>query len=228
MMVTTIHANGVLSSPRFISVMLGCLVLVCSAGFAKNGNMTTETKGPMETKVLVDFENPKEGKQWRVVNDGVMGGLSKSGIEINSAAHAVFQGSLSLENNGGFASVRRLPHDYKLAGYDGVLIRVKGDGRKYQFRVRTNNRFDGVSYRAEFETKPGKWMTAKIPFNSLKPTFRGRPVPNAPQLRPDDIRQIGFLLGDKREGRFRIDIDWIQGYRLQGKEMPPVEKSTGE
>jgi monofunctional biosynthetic peptidoglycan transglycosylase len=171
-------------------------------------------------KIMVDFKAAKEKERWRIVNDGVMGGLSQSGIEITSATHAVFQGTLSLENNGGFASVRRLPHDYKLAKHEGVLLRIKGDGRTYQFRVRTNDRFDGVSYRAEFKTKRGKWMTVKVPFKSMKPTFRGRPVPDAPPLRPERIRQIGFLIGDKREGRFRIEIDWIQAYRPRAKSKP--------
>ena len=170
-----------------------------------------------EKKVLVDFKAAKENEQWMVVNDGVMGGLSQSGIKITHLAIAVFEGTLSLENNGGFASVRRLPYDYGLAGFDGILLRVKADGRTYQFRVRTNDRFDGISYRADFEATPGKWVTVKIPFKSLKATYRGRTVPDAPDLRPEDIRQIGFLIGDKREGSFRLEIDWIQTYRLRSK-----------
>jgi len=170
-----------------------------------------------ETKVLVDFKAAKENKAWRVINDGVMGGLSQSGIEIADSNIAVFKGTLSLENNGGFASVRRLPHDYELAGFHAILLRVKGDGRTYQFRVRTDERFDGISYQAEFKTKPGKWVTVEIPFKLLKPTFRGRAVPDAPELCPEDIIQIGFLIGDKREGSFRIEIDWIQTYRLRSK-----------
>ena len=178
--------------------------------------MGGESMNPV-TKTLVDFKLTKEKEQWRIVNDGVMGGLSDSGIEITSATHAVFQGYLSLENNGGFASIRRQPNDYNLAGYDGVTLRIKGDGRTYQFRVRTNGRFDGVSYRAEFETKQGKWIKVKIPFESMKPTFRGRLVPDAPVLRPENIQQIGFLIGDTRQGKFRVDIDNIQAYRHSTK-----------
>lgn len=167
-----------------------------------------------DMKEMVTFQDANEKEQWRIVNDGVMGGLSKSGIEITPAGKSVFKGDLSLENNGGFASVRRLPQDYGLEGYDGVLLRIKGDGRTYQFRVRTNSEFDGVSYQAEFETKPGEWLTAEVPFESLKPTFRGRVVPDAPALQPKDIRQIGFLLGDKRPGSFQLEMEWIQAYRL--------------
>lgn len=194
-----------------ISAICVTAVLLCGTIGVGDDKVTSKTK------LLVDFKAPKESKQWRIINDGVMGGLSQGEIEIASPAIAVFKGKLSLENNGGFASVRRLPHDYQLAGFDGILLRVKGDGRAYQFRARTNKRFDGVSYRAEFKTKPGKWLTVKIPFNSLKPTFRGWPVPNAPELKPEAISQIGFLLGDKREGNFRLEIDWIQAYQFPSK-----------
>ena len=165
-----------------------------------------------DTKTLVDFSVEDEKNQWRIVNDGVMGGLSKSGIDINKNAVAVFQGQLSLENNGGFASLRRLPRDYNLKGFTGVSIRIKGDGRTYQFRIRTNERFDGVAYRAEFETKAKEWLIVKIPFKAFIPTFRGRRVPNAPKLRQENIRQIGFLIADKREGTFRLEIDWVSAY----------------
>jgi monofunctional biosynthetic peptidoglycan transglycosylase len=195
------------ASVTFLSIATWLSSMICVGGEAATS----------ETKVLVDFKAANENEQWRVINDGVMGGLSQSGIEITHLAIAVFEGTLSLENNGGFASVRRLPDNYKLAGFDGILLRVKGDGRTYQFRVRTNERFDGISYRADFKTTPGEWMTVKIPFKSLEPTYRGRTVPDAPDLRPEDIRQIGFLIGDKREGSFRLEIDWIQTYRLRSK-----------
>lgn len=167
----------------------------------------------IETKVLVDFEGEREDERWKIVNDGVMGGLSQSGIEIKPASRAVFSGELSLKNNGGFASVRRLPHDYDLERYEGFLLRVKGDGRTYQLRVRTDERFDGIAYRAEFKTKANKWMTVDIPFPSFEPTFRGRSVPDVGELQSKRVRQIGFLIADKREGRFRVEIDWIQAYQ---------------
>ena len=196
-----------------VSAVLGILALIPSVNSIGGENVAGETK------ILVDFRGEEEDGRWRVVNDGVMGGLSQSGLEITSAARAVFAGVLSLENNGGFASVRRLPHDYKLAGYDGLGLRVRGDGRTYQLRVRTNERFDGVSYRAEFTTRPGEWSTLRIPFSSLEPTFRGRPVPSAPVLRPENIRQIGFLIGDRREGDFRLEIDWVKAYHVQSEAM---------
>ena len=182
------NVNGAAGFQASIATLLGIVALL-HPGISVGEEHVIE-----EPTVLVDFTGEEEQGQWRIVNDGVMGGLSQSGIAIGPDHVAVFEGRLSLENNGGFASVRRRPHDYSLAGFDAVMLRIRGDGRTYQFRVRTNERFDGVSYRAEFMAEPGKWMTVTIPFSSLEPTFRGRPVPEAPKLKPEDIRQIGFLL----------------------------------
>jgi monofunctional biosynthetic peptidoglycan transglycosylase len=121
----------------------------------------------------------------------------------------IFAGRLSLENNGGFASVRRRPAVYALSGTDGVVLRIRGDGRSYQFRVRTHDRFDGVAYRALFDTDAERWETVRIPFSDFRATYRGRPVPGAPPLDPKEIRQIGFLIADKRSGSFRLEIDML-------------------
>jgi len=209
---THVERRGVVTRRMGLAALLGVLALI-PLMTATGGEDMTE-----QTRILVDFGEEGENGRWRVINDDVMGGVSQSGMAITPDSVAVFEGNLSLDNNGGFASVRRLPQDYKLFGFHGILLRVNGDGRKYQFRVRTNEGFDGVSYRAEFKTDPGKWMTVTIPFSSLEPTFRGRLVPGAPKLKAEDIRQIGFLLGDKREGRFRIEIDWIKACQLQSKE----------
>ncbi len=170
--------------------------------------------GNMESsqKKLIDFSEPDEKENWRIVNDDVMGGISQSQMTISEDDTAVFQGTVSLENYGGFASVRTRPKNYQLAGYDGITIRVKGDGKKYQLRLRTDDEFDGVSYQAEFETVPGKWVTLNLPFKPFVPTFRGRIVTDAPALNSDQIRQIGFLIADKQEGAFRLEIDWIGAY----------------
>jgi NADH dehydrogenase [ubiquinone] 1 alpha subcomplex assembly factor 1 len=204
-LIKTVLKNGLQDrgSKRFYIIFVVFLCsIICFAGPTMKSDM----------KILVDFSDEDEKDQWRIINDGVMGGLSQSRIDINTNAIAVFQGQLSLENNGGFASVRRLLRQDNLTGYTGVALRVKGDGRTYQFRVRTNERFDGIAYRAEFQTSAREWLTVKIPFKSFIPTFRGQRVPNVPKLRPGNIRQIGFLIADMREGVFRLEIDWISAY----------------
>jgi monofunctional biosynthetic peptidoglycan transglycosylase len=163
--------------------------------------------------LLIDFNSKDERKNWRTVNDVVMGGVSQSELIIRSDSIAVFRGTISLENNGGFASVRTYPGDYRLYGFDGIAIRIKGDGKQYQLRVRMGNQFDGVTYKAGFQTTPEQWKTIHVGFGEFAPTYRGRPVADAPALTPTEIRQIGFLIADKQVGPFHLEIDWIKAYK---------------
>jgi len=144
---------------------------------------------------------------WQAINDGVMGGVS-SGRMVQTADGLRFEGELSLENNGGFASVRRSVED-DLATATGVRLVVRGDGRTYQFRLRQDDRFDGIAWRAEFSTSDD-WQTVTLSFDEFVPVFRGRRVLDAGPLEPADIRQIGFMLADKTPGPFTLDIRSIE------------------
>ena len=169
----------------------------------------------METaeRILIDFNNTDEKENWQIINDDVMGGVSQSEIIFNDTGTATFQGRISLENNGGFASTRSKSHSYRLGGYIGLHVRIRGDGKEYQLRVRTDNRFDGISYRYRFATQPETWMNIRVPFSEFVPTFRGRILSNVPPISPEQIQQVGFLISDKQAGKFRIDIDWVKAYR---------------
>ena len=162
--------------------------------------------------MLIDFTDAQESQRWIAINDDVMGGLSQSRIELSPAATALFNGQLALENNGGFASIRRRSDNYNLNGCNGVILKVKGDGRTYQFRVKTDERYDGIAYRTLFATDNHDWQTLTLPFDRFSASFRGKPVPGAPVLHPEQIRQIGFLLADKQPGSFCLEIACIKSY----------------
>jgi len=166
-----------------------------------------------QERLIFDFKNADEIEYWRIVNDGVMGGLSKSEIVFSDSNTAIFKGIVSLENNGGFASIRTIPRPYELDGYNGILLRVKGDGKKYQFRLRTDDRFDGVSYRYQFETKVNTWIIIEIPFHECAPVFRGRILEDVKPITPEEIQQIGFLISNKKAEKFQLEIDWIKAYK---------------
>ena len=166
-----------------------------------------------QERLIFDFINESEIGYWRIVNDGVMGGLSTSEIVHTDGNTAIFRGIVSLENNGGFASTRTIPRSYELDGHDGILIRVKGDGKKYQFRVRTNDRFDGISYRYQFTTELNTWMIIDIPFHECVPVFRGRILRDVETILPEEIQQLGFLISNKQAGKFQLEIDWIKAYK---------------
>ena len=102
---------------------------------------------------------------------------------------------------------------FQLDGFKGILVRVKGDGKKYQFRIRTDDRFDGVAYRYHFETDMGRWQTISVPFDKCVPVLRGRILPDVEPVSPKDIQQVGFLISDRQSGDFRLEIQWMKGYR---------------
>ena len=160
-------------------------------------------------KTIVDFTQPDEVR-WNIVNDGVMGGLSTSDLEPSGDGTGLFSGFVSLENNGGFASTRATFQSLDLSPYEGITLRVRGDGRRYQLRFRLDGSFDGVAYRAGFETRPGMWLEIDLPFERFQPTFRGRIPQEAGPLDPARIRQMSFLIGDKKQGPFSLEIAWVR------------------
>lgn len=185
------------------------MILVIPGAIAKDATGSMATKA----KIMYNFDSSKEIQRWRIVNDGVMGGLSKSQILLGDKNTAIFSGTVSLENNGGFASTRTIPRSYSLDGYEGILLRVKGDGKNYQFRLRTDDRFDGISYRHEFTTDDGNWVTIAIPFEEFAPTFRGRILDGVKPVDPGKVQQVGFLIANKQAEKFNLEIDWIKAYK---------------
>ena len=149
---------------------------------------------------------------WMVVNDSVMGGISQSRPEITGRDTLVFLGNVSLENNGGFASIRHVAEPFGLDEGEGILLRVKGDGKKYQLRVRTSDGFDGMAYKTDFQTAKGEWQEFRFPWNVFTGTYRGRLIENAPALEAINIRQIGFLISDKQAGSFELEIQTLEAF----------------
>jgi monofunctional biosynthetic peptidoglycan transglycosylase len=174
--------------------------------------MTVNANAALE-KTLFDFSTVTNASAWQIVNDDVMGGVSTSKFEVTNGV-AAFRGEVSLENNGGFASVRSLPARHDLAGCDAFWIRVRGDGRSYKFTARTARTFDSAIYQAVFKIKEGKWEELCLPLKEFVPTFRGRVLSGEPPLDPEKITSVGFLISDKQAGAFRLEIGWIKAVKL--------------
>lgn len=155
------------------------------------------------------FETPACTRNWQAINDGVMGGASVSRLRFDSAGYAVFEGEVSLINNGGFASVRALGLDLGCSDTVAYVLTVCGDGRTYKLNLRTEAGFDGMTYQAAFTPARGRWTQAVLPLAEFEPRFRGRLVPDAPALRPEAVTQVGLLISDKQAGVFRLMVKAI-------------------
>jgi NADH dehydrogenase [ubiquinone] 1 alpha subcomplex assembly factor 1 len=162
--------------------------------------------------VLIDFNEKAKSYEWKSINDNVMGGISNSRIEISQQKTAIFSGFVSPENGGGFASVRTDINVNNEFAFKGASIRVKGDGKIYSLRFRTDDNFDGISYQSKFSTENGIWREFNLPFKEFKPTFRGMILTPFKELQSENIKQIGILISDKQYGEFQLEIDWIKLY----------------
>jgi NADH dehydrogenase [ubiquinone] 1 alpha subcomplex assembly factor 1 len=159
---------------------------------------------------LFDFNGAENAKQWQTVNDGVMGGVSDGRFKITDTKTMEFFGTLSLANNGGFASVRTKPKQFDLEKGDTLVAKVRGDGREYMLNLYPTRSQVAYSYRAAMPTKKDEWIEVKIPLDQFEATSFGRVVSNAGAVKPSEINSIGFMLGDKKAGPFKLEIEWIK------------------
>ena len=145
---------------------------------------------------------------WNIVNDDVMGGISKSYLSLNDEKNLVFNGYLSLDNNGGFASSRLSFPKETLSGVKSFKIKVKGDGNIYKLRFRQNNR--RASYSADFNSSKDKWTEVEILLEDFKPTWRGFTYSDYPAPDIEKISELGIQISDKQEGAFELELKHIK------------------
>lgn len=174
-----------------------------------------EDNNPMN---LFNFSDTEETRSWNAIDDRVMGGVSRS--EMVSVVHdgqnmTAFRGEVSLRNNGGFASVRATLKKQIESEMEHISIACRNSdeyaGKTYYLNVRTNNGFDGLSYRTSFEPQT-QLLSFDLPAPEFMPVFRGRNVPDAPSLILSDVRQLGLMIAEKQTGTFELLIASIQAF----------------
>ena len=159
---------------------------------------------------VLDFAGPDTAQKWQAVNDGVMAGVSDGRYRITDEKTLEFSGTLSLENNGGFASVRTKPTELDIKAGDTIVLRVKGDGREYVLNLYTKSRRMAFSYRAPLPTTKDEWTEVRVPLEDFIPTAFGRRVQGMGPVEPDQINGLGFMLSDKKPGKFQMQVEWVK------------------
>jgi len=160
----------------------------------------------MNEQMIFDFNRDANIDNWLVVDDGVMGGRSKGNLSITPEGHGLFEGTVSLENNGGFSSLRYRFEKITVDQTHSIRIRLKGDGKRYQFRVK-NSIGEYYSYITYFQSS-GEWEEVVISLGDMFPSFRGRRL-DQPNFSHDQIEEIAFLIGNKKAESFSLLIDRI-------------------
>jgi hypothetical protein len=194
-----------------LAVLLSVLAVVSWVQDEEGQPVATPT---VSEKTLFLMDDPEAIERWSQVHDGVMGGLSTGDLAATDHGTAVFSGKLSLENNGGFASVRSQPAEMDLTGHEGVALRAKGDGRTYLLCLKDRDARDGFLYQADLPTREGEWTTTRISFEEFVPTRMGQAVNSGP-IDPSKVRSVTLMLADKQAGPYRLEVHWINAY-------PPV------
>ena len=176
-------------------------------------------------KTLFNFTKITENNalMWNSVDDVVMGGVSQSNFSLGDG-YAVFDGYVSTDNNGGFASVRtrNFASPLDLSAYKGIEIRLKGDGKRYKFIARCEGEWDGIGYCYSFDTVYDYPQTIKVPFEQLHPVFRAKTVTDAPPLDSSKVYSLQLMLSKfeydgelnpKFEaGNFNLAIEYLKAY----------------
>ena len=212
------YKRFLLSRLCLAACILAALAFMSIVRFTMNGSQTIAAESKLtesKERLLFDFSNPTAAEEWRTVNDNVMGGTSEGKFRIGDGK-LVFYGDLSLENRGGFTSVRSQKDNLKLGEDEGIRIRFKGDGRTYYLSLYVPTLQIAHSYRAAFKTKAGQWQEITVPFDQFQSTAFGQPIEGARPVNPARINSIGFLLADKTAGPFELEVDWIQAVRVTG------------
>jgi len=158
-------------------------------------------------KILFDFNKKADTQQWFIVDDGVMGGRSSGNFSLSNEGYGVFEGNISLDNNGGFSSLRYNVQKTSVKEFTKISLKLKGDGKKYQLRIKASNQ-DYHSYIMPFETS-GEWEEIEISLQEMYPSYRGR-ILDMPTFANEYIEELNILIGNKKKEKFKLLLDKIE------------------
>lgn len=197
------------------TLFFGFLILINAEFIFSNSTpiVMTDSMVPAPEILLADFTRRDNAVPWRSLDDRVMGGVSQSRLEQGDSS-ATYRGTVSLENNGGFASLVFGKGVYRLKDYDGILLRLKGGGKRYGFRIVSPMvAMLGDAHYAYFQTEREVWQEIRLPFKSFVPMRYGITLPKFIPINKDSVQAFGFIIEDKQAGAFQMEIAWVKAYR---------------
>jgi len=172
---------------------------------------------------LITFDNPEVFDSWKLVSDDVYGGKSNGKFYFDqNSKKGVFEGHLSLEcppglTRSGFIAVTSpeglIPDE--IEEYDTLRIKIKGDGRIYTCNIKQESKIPNQLFQSYFTTIADKWTDLDIPFDQFFLTSDGMLQEMNQRFVWRNIENIGFLLGQRKEGPFRIEFESISAVSMK-------------
>lgn len=224
--ITTINKNLSEINNEDSYLLQGVKTFICFPEKDINNLINLINKNLQPSEILLfDFTHQTEDLKliWGAVDDVVMGGVSNSNLKLANQK-AIFSGIVSTDNNGGFASVRckNFNPPWDLSAYQGIRLRIQGDGKRYKFITRCEGKWDGISYCYSFDSLANVWMTINIPFSDLIPVFRAKTVKDAGKFEQNKVYSMQLMLSKFeydggynphfQAGAFALEIESIKAY----------------
>ena len=190
------------------SLLLPALALIALGCATSAPPPAAPDASPAANRTLHQFTRESGTAGWGIEDDLVMGGLSRGRLEIDEAGNAVFSGTLSLANDGGFSSIQRDFDSIDVSSCRALCLGLKGDGRSGQVRVESSSA-DRHAYAFDFDTS-GDWQVIQIPFADMYAIRHGDRL-DLPPYPGQTLSRVQILVGDGRPGPFRLEIDrlWL-------------------
>ena len=138
---------------------------------ATNGSTMADNK-IIDDRVTGSLYSNK-GTEWRLVTDGVMGGVSQGNLRLDTHRDRDclrLEGAVSTTNNGGFVQMAvdlDASKSFDASSYEGLLLEVSGNGEQYNLHLRTADLWlPWQAYRYSFLADT-EWRQIRIPFSEL-------------------------------------------------------------
>ncbi|MEM6802980.1 MAG: CIA30 family protein [Bacteroidota bacterium] len=158
----------------------------------------------------LNFGSEKDGTDWKPLNDGVMGGLSNGQVELTENTLKFF-GEVSLDNFGGFTSVKSPFGQYDLSNSDKITIRYKTEGQIISISLEDSEVFFNPYFKLLLPDTEGRWAIVEADISDFKEYNLGQG--GSTSISDDflrNVRRIGFITSKKSEGKFFVEVDYLK------------------
>ncbi|MFN2359822.1 MAG: CIA30 family protein [Marinobacter sp.] len=163
------------------------------------------------SSVFVSFDPQVSRLTWEPLGDRIMGGQSDGSVVCSDEGIGDFQGTVRMDNGGGFASFKAdLPEPFDASDCTGIELLARGDGKTYKIGVRNSTDRRSIVYQHAFTPDTEGWSRIRLPFSDFVPTWRGKTVADAGPLDTRNLASVSLFVSGRQAGAFELRMqDWF-------------------